>query len=160
MRLDLLEQRLDELYADGALVAFVIATFGTTDAYGIDDIKAIDEIVTRKANEHQATRPHLHVDAAVGWVSCFLTDYDLDANPMECGEKTLALIKKKPGNGNRFSPRRFGHNRFPQNGLGALSIERLHREETRRLWPIDPHFGGYPLFLRSRFPARSSPVHA
>lgn len=94
MRLDLLEQRLDELYADGTLVAFVIATFGTTDAYGIDDIKAIDEIVTRKANEHQATRPHLHVDAAVGWVSCFLTDYDLDANPMECGEKTLALIKK------------------------------------------------------------------
>lgn len=94
MRLDLLEERLDHLYRDGSLVAFVIATFGTTDAYGIDDIQAIDEIVTRKAAEYQVTRPHLHVDAAVGWVSCFLTDYDQQANPMQCDEKTLDLIRR------------------------------------------------------------------
>ena len=94
MRLDLLEERLDELYSDGVLVAFVIATFGTTDAFGIDDIKTIDEIITRKAKEYDMTRPHLHVDAAVGWVSCFLTEYDLNANPMNCSEGTLDLIRR------------------------------------------------------------------
>lgn len=94
MRLDLLEERLDQLYQEDALVAFVIATFGTTDAYGIDDIKAIDELITRKAEQYDAVRPHLHVDAAVGWVSCFLTEYDLDANPMGCNPSTLELIRR------------------------------------------------------------------
>ncbi len=94
MRLDLLEQRLEELYTAGTLVAFVIATFGTTDAFGIDDIKSIDEIITRKAEEHNVVRPHLHVDAAVGWVSCFLTDYDRKQNPMNCSQSTLDLIRK------------------------------------------------------------------
>jgi glutamate/tyrosine decarboxylase-like PLP-dependent enzyme len=94
MRLDLLEARLDHLYRQETRVAFVIATFGTTDAYGIDDIQAIDEIITRKAREHQVTRPHLHVDAAVGWVSCFLTEYDTTTNPLGCPPKTLELIRR------------------------------------------------------------------
>ena len=94
MRIDLLEQKLDELYADGSQVAFVIATFGTTDAFGIDDIAAIREVIESKAKQHQVTVPHLHVDGAVGWVSCFLTDYDVATNPLKATESTLKLIEQ------------------------------------------------------------------
>lgn len=94
MRLDLLEEKLDELYADGVKVAFVIATFGTTDAFGIDDIKRIEEITTEKAEHYGVERPHLHVDAAVGWVSCFLTEYDVEGNPLGADESTLPLIRQ------------------------------------------------------------------
>ncbi len=94
MRLDLLEQKLDELYGQDILVAFVIATFGTTDAFGIDDIAAIRKLIDRKAAEYSATVPHLHVDAAVGWISCFLTEYDVASNPLHLNPATLALVHK------------------------------------------------------------------
>lgn len=94
MRLDLLESKLDELYQQQTLVAFVIATFGTTDAFGIDDIAAIREIIERKASEFGVTKPHLHVDAAVGWVSCFLTEYDIAANPLAINSHTLSLVEQ------------------------------------------------------------------
>ncbi len=94
MRIDLLEAKLDELYGDGKLVPFVIATFGTTDAFGIDDVAAIAEVIDRKAARHNVVRPHLHVDAAVGWVSCFLTEYDTVANPLTIDAATLPLVRQ------------------------------------------------------------------
>lgn len=94
MRLDLLASKLDELYTAGRKVAFVIATFGSTDAYGIDDICKIRQIIEEKAAAHQATVPHLHIDAAVGWVSCFLADYDIKKNPLAVESETLQSIKR------------------------------------------------------------------
>lgn len=94
MRLDLLEAQLDKLYREGTRVAFVIATFGTTDAFGIDDVAAISEIARRKAAEHGIRPPHLHVDAAVGWVSCFLTEYDTATNELGINPPTLRLIEQ------------------------------------------------------------------
>ena len=94
MRLDLLEETLHELYRDGARVAFVIATFGSTDAFGIDDIRAIREITDRVAQQYSAVTPHLHVDAAAGWTVCFLTEYDTRANPLGLDEQTLPLIEQ------------------------------------------------------------------
>jgi hypothetical protein len=45
MRLDLLADKLDAQYAACAKVAFVVATFGTTDASGIDDIVGIRSLI-------------------------------------------------------------------------------------------------------------------
>ena len=94
MRLDLLERKITELYEQGSSIAFIIATFGTTDAFGIDDIEAIREIIEAKATEYDVTVPHLHADAAVGWVSCFLTEYDCQSNPLQATEPTLGLIQQ------------------------------------------------------------------
>ncbi len=94
MRLDLLAEKLDELYSHGRKVAFVIATFGSTDAYGIDCIASIRRIIEEKAANHQQVVPHLHVDAAVGWVSCFLTEYNLEKNPLKITPETLDQITR------------------------------------------------------------------
>jgi L-2,4-diaminobutyrate decarboxylase len=94
MRLDLLESRIEQLYQKGRKVAFVIATFGTTDAFGIDDLEGIHTIIHRQAERYAQPVPHLHVDAAVGWVSCFLTEYDIALNPFGAFPETLHLIEQ------------------------------------------------------------------
>ncbi|MBN1590320.1 MAG: hypothetical protein JW888_12465 [Pirellulales bacterium] len=92
MRLDLLAERLDQLYGSGSRVAFVIATFGSTDASGIDDVAAIREIIDQKAAQHGQPVPQLHVDAAVGWALCFLTEYHLQKNSFGLSEESLPLV--------------------------------------------------------------------
>jgi len=94
MRPDLLEAKLDELYRDKVKVAFIVATFVTTDASGIDDVAAIREIIARKASEYSATPAHLHVDAAVGWALCFLTDYDTSTNPLKLMTELLPGLQR------------------------------------------------------------------
>lgn len=94
MRLDLLEQELEKLYAEGARVAFVVATFGTTDGFGIDDVTGIRECIERVSERHAQPVPQLHVDAAVGWALTFLTEYDLQTNPLKMSTNLLAIVKR------------------------------------------------------------------
>ncbi len=94
MRLDLLAAKLEELHGQGVKVAFVTATFGTTDGSGIDDVSAIRAILTDFAKRHGVAAPQLHVDAAVGWVLSFLTEYRTDANELGFSERLLGLVKQ------------------------------------------------------------------
>lgn len=94
MRLDLLEEHIRKLYSNGRKVAFVIATVGSTDAFGVDDTAAIRKILDSLSQEFGMTTPHLHVDAAVGWVLCFFTEYDTQANPLQVNDSTLPVIRQ------------------------------------------------------------------
>jgi glutamate/tyrosine decarboxylase-like PLP-dependent enzyme len=93
MRIDALARRLDELYRDDRRVAFVIATFGSTDAFGIDDIGEIRQLLEDKARQYERPIPQLHVDAAVGWVLCFFHEYDTRSNPLELGPEVVADVE-------------------------------------------------------------------
>jgi glutamate/tyrosine decarboxylase-like PLP-dependent enzyme len=94
MRLDLLEQQLEQLYADDVRVAFVVATFGTTDGFGIDDLQQIRTIIDTVSAKHQQTTPQLHVDAAVGWALTFLTEYSIPENPLELTKNLLGIVQR------------------------------------------------------------------
>lgn len=94
MRLDLLEEQLEQLYADGARVAFVVATFGTTDGFGIDDLLGIRGIIDEISAKHQQTTPQLHVDAAVGWALTFLAEYQTAENPLGLSEVMLSIVER------------------------------------------------------------------
>jgi glutamate/tyrosine decarboxylase-like PLP-dependent enzyme len=94
MRLDLLAAKLEGLYADGWKVAFVTATFGTTDASGIDDIAGIRKVVEEVAGRHGMPVPQVHVDAAVGWTLSFLAEYNLDENALDFCPELLTLVKR------------------------------------------------------------------
>jgi L-2,4-diaminobutyrate decarboxylase len=93
MRLDLLAERLEALHRDGVRVAFVTATFGTTDAFGVDDVGGIRRVLDDFAARHGIAAPQLHVDAAVGWVLSFLADYDAECNPLEFAPQLLARVR-------------------------------------------------------------------
>ncbi len=92
IRLDLLAAKLDELYASGVKVAFIISTFGTTDAFGVDDVEGVRKTTEEKAAKYDMPMPQIHVDAAVGWTLCFLMEYDTKANPFGFSPEVLPLI--------------------------------------------------------------------
>ncbi|MFO0937362.1 MAG: pyridoxal-dependent decarboxylase [Gemmataceae bacterium] len=93
LRTDLLATKLDELFSAGIKVAFVVATFGTTDAGGIDDTAAIRTIINETAARHKMPVPWLHVDAAIGWAMCFLAEYDMEKNPLKLSPELLPLVR-------------------------------------------------------------------
>lgn len=94
MRLEALEETLETLHKAGSHVAFVNATFGTTDAFGVDDVSGIRQVIDRFAQQHGVPAPQLHVDAAVGWVLSFLTEYDAAENSLGFGGDLLSLVKR------------------------------------------------------------------
>lgn len=94
MRLDLLAEKLEELHRDGVRIAFVTATFGTTDGSGIDDVAGIRHIIDEFVKRNDVPAPQLHVDAAVGWVLSFLTEYDTAHNPLDFSPQLLTLVQR------------------------------------------------------------------
>ncbi|MAG92230.1 MAG: aspartate aminotransferase family protein [Planctomycetaceae bacterium] len=93
IRTCLLETRCRELLESGTKIAAIVATMGTTDAFGIDDLCEIVDIRDRLADEFSLDyRPHVHADAVIGWAWSVFNDYDLDANPLEFGHRTIRAI--------------------------------------------------------------------
>ena len=94
MSLTDLEDYLREAYAAGEKVAVIIATLGTTDAFGIDDLAAIVRLRDELAQEYNVSRPpHIHADAVIGWIWSVFRDYDFEANPLGFHARTLRSLQ-------------------------------------------------------------------
>lgn len=94
MDLDILETELERVYEEKKLVAFVIATFGSTDAFGIDDIAGIRKIIDSMSEKYSVPTPQLHVDAAAGWPLCFLNEYDVKENVFNLNREVIEVITR------------------------------------------------------------------
>lgn len=77
----------------GKKIAAIIATLGTTDAFGLDDVKAIaavrDDLVRAFDLPYS---PHIHADAVIGWAWSVFNDYDFEANPLGFRPRTLRAL--------------------------------------------------------------------
>jgi glutamate/tyrosine decarboxylase-like PLP-dependent enzyme len=88
-----LERLAREAIAAGKKIAAIVATMGTTDSFGIDDLAAVHELRERLVVEHQlGYRPHLHADAVIGWAWSVFNDYDIRANPLGFRGRTLRSL--------------------------------------------------------------------
>ena len=95
MDLEDLERVMEDCYAKGQPIAEIVATCGTTDAFGVDDIKGIREIVDRFVEKHDLDyRPFIYADAVIGWAWSVFNTYDWEKNPLEFSEKALAATKE------------------------------------------------------------------
>lgn len=93
MRTCLVEDAIRNVYRDGDHVAAIVATMGTTDAFGIDDIVALREICDDAESQYQLDRPiHLHADAVIGWAWSVFNNYDFDANPLKFRGRTVRAL--------------------------------------------------------------------
>lgn len=89
-----LEQELRRLHSLQIPVAAIIATCGTTDAFGLDSVKAIDELRTSLTSQlHWPIIPYLHADAVIGWSWLFFQNYDFANNPLELPAQVLVAVK-------------------------------------------------------------------
>ena len=93
MRVDELGPRLRDLVADGRRIACIVATMGTTDAFGLDDLGGIvaarDELVRDCALDYV---PHVHADAVVGWAWSVFNHYDFERNELGFRHRTLRAL--------------------------------------------------------------------
>lgn len=94
MSLPALEAALRALHDRGDRVACIIATMGTTDAFGLDPIDAIVRLRDRLADEFRLPyRPHVHADAVIGWPWAVFNDYDFASNPLDFSARTLRSLR-------------------------------------------------------------------
>ena len=93
VKLDRLEDELRKAIADGRRVAAIIATMGTTDAFGIDDLQAIVGIRDRLVEELGLDyAPHVHADAVIGWAWSTFNDYDFEENRLGFRPRTVRAL--------------------------------------------------------------------
>lgn len=93
MDIDRLEALLRGSLDRDEKIACIIATMGTTDAFGIDNLQAIVRLRDRLAAEYQLPYlPHIHADAVIGWAWSVFNDYDFDANPMRFPPRALRSL--------------------------------------------------------------------
>ncbi len=78
----LLESICRDALKSGQKIAMIVATMGTTDAFGLDDLARICDIRDRMVEEFSLDYvPHIHADAVIGWAWSVFNDYDFDQNP-------------------------------------------------------------------------------
>jgi glutamate/tyrosine decarboxylase-like PLP-dependent enzyme len=91
--LEALEEAAAAALKAGKRIAAFIATLGTTDAFGLDDLEAIVALRDRLVHDHQLGYvPHVHADAVIGWAWSVFNDYDVEANPLGFRRRTLRAV--------------------------------------------------------------------
>ena len=77
----------------GRKIAAIIATMGTTDAFGLDDLQGIVRLRDAWVDEFKLDyRPHVHADAVIGWAWSVFNDYDFGSNPLGFRPRTVRAL--------------------------------------------------------------------
>ncbi len=93
MRTCLFETMCRDLLKRGERIAAMIATLGTTDAFGLDDLSEIRAIRDRLVDEFSLDYvPHIHADAVIGWAWSVFNDYDFSENPLGFRGRTVRAL--------------------------------------------------------------------
>lgn len=93
IKIQALKEKLEDCYQKGIIVPTILLTVGTTDHCAVDDVKACYEVVEELAAKYpDQHRPHLHLDAAIGWSLAFFNEYDIEANPLNLEKSFLEKL--------------------------------------------------------------------
>ena len=93
MDLDRLAQEVRKALKNGKKIAAIIATLGTTDAFGLDDLESIVALRDSLVEEFQLDyRPHVHADAVIGWAWSVFNDYPFEENPLGFRPRTVRAL--------------------------------------------------------------------
>ena len=88
-----LEAAAREQLRAGKAIAAIVATMGTTDAFGIDDLAGLHAVRERLVQQFQLPyQPHLHADAVIGWAWSVFDDYDWAVNPLGFRGRTVRAL--------------------------------------------------------------------
>ncbi|MBU8906317.1 pyridoxal phosphate-dependent decarboxylase family protein [Desertibacillus haloalkaliphilus] len=82
MNLEDLKEKMEHVIEKGGVPLYVLATMGTTDTFGIDDIEEMKRIAEQLENKHGLSPIYIHADSAMGGMYSFFNDYDFERNPL------------------------------------------------------------------------------
>ena len=93
MDLACFEREARAVLASGKKIAAIVATMGTTDAFGLDDLQGLVTLRDAWVDEFELDyRPHVHADAVIGWAWAVFNDYDFGSNPLGFRPRTLRAL--------------------------------------------------------------------
>ena len=93
VRIDRLEAAARDVIEQGRRIVALVATMGTTDAFGVDDLDAIVELRDRLVREYRLDyAPHVHADAVIGWAWSVFDGYDFERNPLGFRPRTVRAL--------------------------------------------------------------------
>ena len=93
MDLKILEEEIRKVLTDGKRIAAIIATLGTTDAFGLDNLMQITVLRNKLMEEFQLDyQPHIHADAVIGWAWSVFNDYDFEENSLGFRPRTIRAL--------------------------------------------------------------------
>ena len=88
-----LEQQVRAALKNGRKIAAIIATLGTTDSFGLDDLESIAALRDALVVEFQLDyKPHIHADAVIGWAWSVFNDYDSEKNSLGFRPRTIRAL--------------------------------------------------------------------
>ena len=88
-----LERAARKELSSGKKIAAIIATLGTTDAFGLDNLQGIVDLRDTLVDEFQlAYCPHIHADAVIGWAWSVFNKYDFKSNPLGFRPRTIRAL--------------------------------------------------------------------
>ena len=93
IRIDQLDGAARTAIDQGRRIVALVATMGTTDAFGVDDLDAVVDLRDRLVNDYDLDyTPHVHADAVIGWAWTAFNDYDFERNPLEFRPRTVRAL--------------------------------------------------------------------
>ena len=91
--LALLEQQVRTALRNGKKIAAIIATLGTTDSFGLDDLESIATLRDTLVDEFKLDyKPHIHADAVIGWAWSVFNEYDIENNSLGFRPRTIRAL--------------------------------------------------------------------
>jgi glutamate/tyrosine decarboxylase-like PLP-dependent enzyme len=88
-----LRQVMEECRREGKPVVAVVCTMGTTDAFAIDPIAEVREVVDHYENAGGRPRPLIYADAVIGWSWLAFGNYDFGENPLQFSSRALSILE-------------------------------------------------------------------
>ena len=129
IRIDRLEEAARAAIDQGRRIVALVATMGTTDAFGIDDLDAIVDLRDRLVEDYDLDyTPQVHADAVIGWAWSVFNEYDFEANPLGFRPRTVRAL-----------------------AAARRRISKLHRADSIG---IDFHKTGFAPYISSLFLVR------
>jgi len=94
VKIDESEKAARDAIEHGKKIACFVATMGTTDSFGIDDLESIVRIRDNLVCENNLRYiPHVHADAVIGWAWAALNDYNFDENQLGFRRRTVHALQ-------------------------------------------------------------------
>ena len=129
IRIDQLDGAARTAIDQGRRIVALVATMGTTDAFGVDDLDAVVDLRDRLVNDYDLDyTPHVHADAVIGWAWTAFNDYDFERNPLEFRPRTVRAL-----------------------AAACRRISKLHRADSIG---VDFHKTGFAPYISSLFLVR------
>ena len=82
MNIEDLKEKMEQVIAKGGVPLYVLATMGTTDTFGIDNLEEIKQVTEELESKHCLSPIYIHADTAMGGMYTFFNNYDFESNPL------------------------------------------------------------------------------